>query len=307
MMNHAISDYFHFDDQFFRTLKPLLFSPGKLTVEYMAGRRASYLHPVKMYIFISLIYFLLLFRGNAESEKKVEHQRVTKQEIIAIKANPNLSAAQKKAILEKLPYTITPGKNGKPDDTVYRNLQGFIMLAGHDTSYAQYQAAQNKLAANKRDGFLGRYLHKKAIEWKMSGENVTSIIIENFDHNAPKLMFILLPLFALVLKITFSKNKKLYVEHLIYSFHLHCFLFLFLSAIMLVQMILPDTWFTVNEWLSLIAFLIIAWYVYSSLRTVYHRSRFRTITKMIGLSFSYFTLLVIFGTGLLVVTAIFSV
>jgi hypothetical protein len=67
MMNHAISDYFHFDHQFFHTLKPLFFKPGYLTNEYMAGRRAQYLHPVKMYIFISLVYFLLFFQQKGGS------------------------------------------------------------------------------------------------------------------------------------------------------------------------------------------------------------------------------------------------
>ena len=67
LMNHAVSDYFHFDDKFFNTLKPLLFKPGKLTNEYMAGKRASYLHPVKMYIFISFIYFVLLFSDRVQS------------------------------------------------------------------------------------------------------------------------------------------------------------------------------------------------------------------------------------------------
>src|ERR1700748_2942472 len=65
MMSHAISDYFHFDYQFFHTLKPLLFKPGKLTKEYMSGHRISYLHPVKMYIFISVVYFLLVFQTGA--------------------------------------------------------------------------------------------------------------------------------------------------------------------------------------------------------------------------------------------------
>src|ERR1700742_2970029 len=65
MMNHAISDYFHFDHQFFHTIKPLLFKPGYLTNEYMAGRGARNLHPVKMYIFISIVYFLLVFQSGA--------------------------------------------------------------------------------------------------------------------------------------------------------------------------------------------------------------------------------------------------
>jgi hypothetical protein len=63
MMNHAISDYFHFDHQFFHTLRPLFLKPGYLTNQYMSGKRAQYLHPVKMYIFISIVYFLLLFQS----------------------------------------------------------------------------------------------------------------------------------------------------------------------------------------------------------------------------------------------------
>src|SRR6201989_1171381 len=86
MMNHAISDYFHFDHQFFHTLKPLLFQPGKLTNEYMAGRRVQYLHPIKMYIFISLIFFILMFKHNQE-EKKDDIK--------------NLSNSEKAAILKK--------------------------------------------------------------------------------------------------------------------------------------------------------------------------------------------------------------
>src|ERR1700744_6522935 len=70
MMNHAISDYFHFDHQFFNTLKPLLFQPGKLTNEYMAGKRVSYLHPVKMYIFISFIFFVLFFSDTNQENKQ---------------------------------------------------------------------------------------------------------------------------------------------------------------------------------------------------------------------------------------------
>ena len=50
---HFISDIFHFDGMFFSTLKYLLFKPGFLTYEYVRGRRASYLNPIKMYIFIS--------------------------------------------------------------------------------------------------------------------------------------------------------------------------------------------------------------------------------------------------------------
>src|ERR1700733_8486574 len=113
MMNHAISDYFHFDHQFFHTLKPLLFKPGFLTNEYMAGRRAQYLHPVKMYIFISIVYFLIVFQSahetvttnNVSGKKPADTQKaanVLDSASKAIDKNTNLSAQQKEALKKKL-------------------------------------------------------------------------------------------------------------------------------------------------------------------------------------------------------------
>jgi uncharacterized membrane protein len=93
------------------------------------------------------------------------------------------------------------------------------------------------------------------------------------QHNVPKMMFLLLPLFALILKIAFSKSKKFYVEHLIYSFHLHCFLFLFLAMIMLLQMPVSAKMETLHAIIALFAGVVIVWYIYRSLRVVYNRSR----------------------------------
>src|SRR5271154_3713846 len=113
MMNHAISDYFHFDHQFFHTLKPLLFKPGFLTNEYMAGRRTQYLHPVKMYIFISIVYFLLLFQSahetvttNNVNRKKPADTKKTANALDraskAIEKNTKLRAHKKKVLKKKL-------------------------------------------------------------------------------------------------------------------------------------------------------------------------------------------------------------
>src|SRR5476651_16760 len=110
LMNHAVGDYFHFDDKFFNKLKPLLFKPGKLTNEYMAGKRSSYLHPLKMYIFISFIYFVLLFSDTVQTSnipaKSITNEQATKADSIVAK-NPNLSAEQKKVIYNTYNYTIT--------------------------------------------------------------------------------------------------------------------------------------------------------------------------------------------------------
>src|SRR5207244_3362388 len=52
----------HFDSNFFHTVHHLLFKPGFLSKEYLKGRRGSYLHPIRMYVFTSALFFLLFFK-----------------------------------------------------------------------------------------------------------------------------------------------------------------------------------------------------------------------------------------------------
>ena len=59
LATHFLHDMTHFDGKFFSTLKFLLFKPGFLSKEYLKGRRTSYLHPIRMYVFTSAIFFLI--------------------------------------------------------------------------------------------------------------------------------------------------------------------------------------------------------------------------------------------------------
>lgn len=61
LVQHFFNDITHFDGKFFATVKYLLRKPGFLSAEYVAGRRASYLNPIRMYVFTSAIFFLILF------------------------------------------------------------------------------------------------------------------------------------------------------------------------------------------------------------------------------------------------------
>jgi hypothetical protein len=290
MMNHAISDYFHFDDQFFHTLKPLFLKPGFLTNEYMIGRRARYLHPVKMYIFISLVYFVILFQ-TGHNLVKVNHtagsapQSNSVQLLIdSIAKDPNIPSYAKKGIINELK------KDDEKDskDTVDNTEKYFLSPKANESSYDAYIQVQQKLPENKRDGLLLRLYNKKAFAYKQEyGSRTKEVIMEQFKHNVPKMMFLMLPLCALIVMIAFWNNKKYYVEYLIYSFHLHCFIFLFLTIIMILEWIYPTSWTAVTGWINFLATIIITWYIYKSLKVVYQRSTFRTITKLIGESFMY--------------------
>ena len=312
MMNHAISDYFHFDHQFFHTLKPLLFKPGFLTNEYMNGRRAQYLHPVKMYIFISIVYFLLLFKTGQESDfvKLNENGKTpaaTSKHIDSLRQSlakdHNLNAAQKAKIVNDEIKHQADLKARADVDTVSKNFKSGLLILTPDTSYQTYIAKQQKLPEEKRDGWLSRLHNKKAFDYKNKyGTRSKEVFYEEMKHNIPKMMFLLLPLFALILKITFWRNKKFYVEHLIFSFHLHCFFFIFLAFIMLLLGLLPANG-EIRGWLSLVAMLYIIWYIYKSLRVVYKRNTFRTITKLIGIYISYMVAFVFCFTLVLFISA----
>lgn len=56
----AVDMFTHFDGKFFKTIKYLLFFPGKLTQENLAGRKVNLMKPVQLYVLISLVYFFLM-------------------------------------------------------------------------------------------------------------------------------------------------------------------------------------------------------------------------------------------------------
>src|SRR5687767_12691350 len=61
MVKHFFYDITHFDSKFFDTAHHLIRKPGFLSKEYLAGRRAAYLDPIKMYVFTSAVFFIIFF------------------------------------------------------------------------------------------------------------------------------------------------------------------------------------------------------------------------------------------------------
>jgi hypothetical protein len=68
IINNFLGDYFAFDSKIMTSLKPLVGKPGFLTLEYMAHRRVKYISPLRLYIFISILFFLVLNWGGAHNE-----------------------------------------------------------------------------------------------------------------------------------------------------------------------------------------------------------------------------------------------
>jgi hypothetical protein len=60
LAGEAMESFLSFDARILRTLWPLVRRPGLLTVEFLAGRRARYVHPFKLYFAFSVLLFLVL-------------------------------------------------------------------------------------------------------------------------------------------------------------------------------------------------------------------------------------------------------
>jgi len=270
----------------------------------MAGKRAQFLHPVKMYIFISVVYFLLVFQSGGAKVVDVENSpSKNSPAATTAKGGLNLNVAGGR------PVTQADQKRdrGYVQDSAVKSkvLKSPLFIFDGDSTITQYRASQQKLPETDRDGFFSRRMAEKFLSYNENyGKRAREQFVEDIQHNFPKMMFVLLPLFALILLITFYKSKKFYVEHLIYAFHLHCFVFLFLAILMILKFLIPADWDTVIGWLSFAATIVIILYIYKSLRAVYHRSRWRTITKMIGMSMTYSVVFMICFMLLLVITVL---
>jgi len=93
---HFFNDITHFDGS---TVKYLLRKPGFLSSEYMAGRRASYLNPIRMYVFTSAIFFIILF--SLQSPDKIVKVKETAEVGKGLPALAKDSAKLEKQLLDK--------------------------------------------------------------------------------------------------------------------------------------------------------------------------------------------------------------
>jgi len=307
MVSHAVADYFHFEHKFFGTIRPLLLKPGQLTKSYVEGKRVSFIHPIRLYIFISIVFFLVVLGGKKFDENssynKVKPKASTSK--LASKAkvsDTTLTATELKAIEESLKFV--PNKNGLRDSLLKKakenksskvndNNGGIRFGNGriskswstNDTTVADYEKNQAALPKDKRDGFIKHYILKRNIELDKY-ENPGIKLLEDFLHNIPKMMFLLLPMFALILKLVYINKNKYYYEHLIYSFHLHSAIFLSILITMLLQWLFKFV-YDISGWLSFLCTIYIIWYIYRSLRTFYNSTRWITVLKFFFLSFCY--------------------
>ncbi len=323
MVIHAIADYFHFENKFFGTLKPLLFKPGILTKLYVDGKRASFLHPVKLYIFVSIVFFISVLKVNTDSEKSKSAEKqakdsVTVENVIkalgvdkketsdsatvsniinALEANEDSATATGSKYTSKYSSKIVSKSLGKINDSSINR----DWVLDTDTTYEAYLNRVSKFPKADQPGMFKKYMAKNGIKFK--AKDSRKVFLESFVKNIPKMMFVLLPLFAIMLHLFYWRKKKFYYEDLIYSFHLHSLIFLSLLIAKFANWIIGFAT-DISEYINFLIWIYIIWYIYRSLRTFYGSSRWITVFKMFLLFIGYMLLLGLCFTILAFITVI---
>src|SRR5665213_2685917 len=68
LVHELLEGLTHSDSRLWRTLTTLWFKPGKLTTEFVAGRRVAYLPPFRLYLILSIVFFLIASSVHTRTE-----------------------------------------------------------------------------------------------------------------------------------------------------------------------------------------------------------------------------------------------
>ena len=300
LTHDLLENLFHFEGKFFVSVAWLLTKPGKLTAEFNAGRRQSQLNPLRFYLFVTVLFFVgvhLLNHGHIfDFDRKEADRAASKIQSTISDANAltkDLTPAQKEEFGRLIGETI----EANPQRFDPRIIPELIERVKRETpaTDAPHAATPRK---KKRNATIdvgsegGRELKRKLA----SGEITLSKIVDEVEGRVPTLLFLGMPICALLLKLLYRRSRRYYIEHLIFSVHLHTWAFLvFMVGIGYFKLAaLGPRWLTTAFGWLLTAWML--WYVFAAFRTVYQQGWIKTGVKLMLLGSTYlFTIITLTG------------
>jgi hypothetical protein len=260
----ALDSFLNWDSKFFETAWLLVVRPWKLTLAFIAGKRVRYVHPLRLYLLVSIAFFFgvheLAKRANLDSKprRKLSAEEQMKVDQALVKLPPDAEAELRKAIAapeEKKSFVLFE-TDGKEPSTP-----------------------------------LEKWLSARAKE-KIGEQGVNAkVFLLTLVSNLPAMMLCCIPLFAFVLKILYLFKRILYIDHLIYALHIHAFAYL---AIMVVgfgsagiEHVLPGFAGLARAALIITAIVLL----FLSIRRVYRQGWFMTLFKFALGGFMYLIVL----------------
>lgn len=305
LITDAFGDLFEIDSRLWQTLVPLTFRPGRLTHDYLQGRRARYMPPFRMYLVLSLLFFLVAFFDPSETfgifydpqtlEEATDEER---REAAEIAAEVRRDIADEGIIV------------GEPADTVGTGEDATdgldIRINGEGATEANCQVDDESIDGPE---WLKRRLTPERLKHicEQVRQDNGRQFLRNLYDNIPIALIVLLPIMAFVLKALYPLSRRYYVEHLLFFVHFHAFLFLILTLQILIGRLnaLVPTPEAVGILIIVAASFYVPVYLFVAMRRVYGQGRLLTAFKYIVLSVSYFAgfTVTMIGAALMAVAA----
>jgi hypothetical protein len=308
LLRDLMEDVLDLDSRFMRTMKPLLFKPGRLTRDYMEGRRFRYAPPMRLYIFSSIVFFLLAALLSTDA---IQINSTADDDGVAVMLDEPV--AERKEIEEALENLPPEAREHVDVDAILEANEGEkVVSGGFQVEDIQFNDEPWNRETNPVDikwfpGWLNDRINDEIETSPKKAEQINenpNLIIDKVFDILPATMFILLPLVALIFKFWYLFAKRYYVEHLIFSLHNHAFLFVSLTLILLANVsedLLTGYGYTqattVMTWVIAIIGSWIPLYMLISLRVVYRQNWFMTLGKFVLVGLSYMTMLGLVTTG----------
>jgi len=272
----------------------------------MIGRRASYLHPVRMYVFTSAIFFLLFFSFfSSMAFKSTMDDPLTKEqrkELIESRNEKLIKEPGKTELLQQLERLKDTTRSVTRNDIEELSTDNIITLSGRNyTSIAEYDSLENALPVSKRDGWLKRRVIKKVIafnnKYRGNSKQATDNLGESLLHRLPYMLFVSLPLFALLLRLVYIRRrwrKQFYIaDHGVFTIHLYVFSFILLLLVFTLGALQKATHWGFIDWVILFLMFLLFFYLYKAMRNFYGQGKWKTFFKFLFVAFGSFIMMLI--------------
>ncbi|MEJ4089490.1 DUF3667 domain-containing protein [Galbibacter orientalis] len=315
MVEEFFSSIFSYDSKLRKTLTALILRPGKITTEFVSGKRATYTNPFRFFLSVTIVYFLMIsYSSDFDNIDNTVNDYITKDSLFI----ENTLASLKESSISD--------EDKKEIDQLIKKYQPKEALETTTAPKIQFEKLNNKLFINrtydKIDFFYDDIKRKKYYEYdealkhlkiESSIENkitfkLAKSFYKTYHHpgsffatliaKLPFIIFILLPIFSAFIWLVYSSEKFHYIDHIIFSFHTQTLFTILLTLTLLIKWL-----FNIN--LHGVAILIFFLYLYKSMRGFYKESRTKTIVKFIYIN-TIFIILATISTTIIVLVGAFT-
>lgn len=293
MLKHFVYDIFHFDGKFFETLKYLIVKPGLVAKQYSEGKRESYLNPIRMYLFISAITFILLpLFSRIERTMENVHILATPSERLneasrnyqLIKDDPNNQEA-----LQNLTLLM--------DSTVFLRLKN-VSDSTPGARIFKIGSKEFKAVPVKESLIFPEdtWLNKRASatmrkKFKEEGGNLNKLITSQSTilfKMLPYMLFLSLPIFAFILKALYNKNRFYFSDHSVFTLYHYISTFFVIVLLLFLNPLVKLVHLDPLTFLYIPFFALLMLYLLLELKFFYKESWTKTLLKFLMVIISSF-------------------